>query len=586
VPTPPARLPYQIDCTDLPSSDQTYGATGELLRVTPSKDAMFNPSYPYPAGEPSMYPPMHYDGVHEPRYAPMPTMHANVPYPPVPYPYQQESYYPHNSMHNLPPRDSVGMFQQYSTIPTTWSNADMPRKLFSVPHESSHSSAKQKPGNGPTKPDEDGAWVDIELDEDPEEDMRRVSQFSYANVTDDGGDWERHEDPAYATTMVHTVRMSDGSRGEVPYYIPELDKLTRVSGFESHVPDVKYGIALIKEALQQKVLVSAYGGEGVRAAEERYNDMPEKRLAALKIRSPDAVQEAADRVAAEVPNMRPDPGRTWLNGYNPHTAFLSLMDKLEVVVVDTREMPKRDLPPQQDLSALVYQVIGPPPKSRSTESPGLAYSETVGSFKTVTFDLKRPDPVYTPRDSQRTAGAEEYEMHELVRHSGVAGKKGRPAMSGQTTLRLLHLGNTNVESSTTSCVPGRRLTNSELARREPNWTMSPETYSSPRTAFDLPDDAPLLRRMDDSYIEAGGRSSGKERRAISVKYFAITALCPVSAVMFGLGKFDARARTISEGRVDGMGTEDKLWALWIAAPLSTIFYAIVIIVVVVVCEVV
>ena len=669
VPPPPARLPFHYDCTDLPTSDQTYGATGELLRVTPPKDTHSRQSYPYPVGEPSMYPPMQYDGNGgECHYPPMPTGHEKAYYPSMPYEYGQEAYYPHDNKENLPPRDSFesNPFPASAPVPTSHAgfshnlqprqhaeeyNLEEPRYCNVTRRLKPRRNKKNKPGRIPSDPDDD-EWKDIDPADDPEDEIeaaRRESQFSYAN-TSDAGDWIEVEDggkccmpsmPLYAQPELQACRMSDGTLGHPAREIMDPDEETTDPRRAALLKDVKYAVALIKEVLSEKQVKSTYAAYSERAGELRYNDMPEHRLQALKYKNEMAVQHAADYMAREVPNMRPGYGRAYHNGYTPPVGFLELMRKIDIVVADPRELPKKKLPPQKGMSELAKYYLNklPTPESSAGSSPQLVYSETVGSFRTVTPEkgkqrirtwinelekpepetvvnqpesepaLKKPEPVMTPGgrgvatpsdnhriaittplDSERTGRADEYEMNELVRHNSTTNKagKGRPAMSGQTSLRPLQLavgnGNTGVEeSSTTSFVPGRRLTNTELAQREPGWTMmSPESRSLPRTAFELPDNTPLLRRMDSAQAEAGGGGEvEKEKKAISTKYFAMAALCPVTAVLFGLGKFDSRARKVSKGRVDGMVREDKTWALWVAAPMGVIAYAIVVVVVII-----
>ncbi|KAK3066631.1 hypothetical protein LTR53_016941, partial [Teratosphaeriaceae sp. CCFEE 6253] len=640
VPPPPTHQLYHYDCTDLPTSDQTYGATGELLRVTPPKEADYTSSYRYAPAETSMYPPMRYDANGQLSYPPMPSAHYKSSHAKPMLDDHEGYYHPHDNKENIPPspRDSIVTNEYGDGIPAAWSNADLPRSHRAGLQEQDrrlHHTRKpfrvkdKRRGKEKAFDPDDEYWTDCDPADDPAEDfkaIRRESQFSYANTSDDGECMAPMEggvccmpsSPSNALPSLQAVRMSDRSAGHTLFAVSSLDAKPTTPEEAVHQLDVKSAIGLIKEVLQERILKSLYGGDGVAAAELRYNDMIETRLERLKVRNIAVLQEAADRVAFEVPNMRPPHGRAWVNGYNPHAAFLALMRKLDIVVADTRELPKSStLPPQTGLNQTVRDLLNRPSPG---SSPGLAFSPTFNSFRTISPDrdripswiesMQKPSPVMTPGgrglatpsdprrraaraiavvtpgDSQRTAHAEDYEMHELVRHNGTTTGKGRPAMSGQTTLRPLQLGNTNLDSSTTSFVPGRRMTNTELAAREPNWTMSPEARSTPRTAFELPDNTPLLAHVMGRAAEAGGPDVEREQKRISIKYFALTALCPISALLYGLGYLDGQARRESEGRVDGMAEEDKLWALWLAAPLSLILYAIVIITVVVICKVV
>ncbi|TKA79549.1 hypothetical protein B0A55_02735 [Friedmanniomyces simplex] len=665
VPTPPGHMPFYYDCTDLPTSEQTYGATGELLQVTPQNTAGYNSSYPYPTGGAEVYPPISYDEHYQPYYPPMPysnyqesyyptTDSYKQPYhPQMPYDYNS-SYYPHDNKENVPPSDSVVNFQQPAGMPTTWSNADLPPS-----HRASLSAPKGRQAPVPTygrkralpkkklhDDDDDPVWVDIDPADDPEEDMRaaqRDSQLSYANTSDPGSMCEHWEYggmccmpsvPKRGRRSLQATKLPDGTLGHVPYIEAVQPKALSQNSEETYV---KEGIALIKQVMREKSVKATWGGEGNPSAELKENKMWEIKLRKLKNEHPRAVKDAADHVALEVPNMMPDQGRAWSNGYDPHVCFQELMDRLNLYTADPHELPKepkRSRMPHRGLSESAQRLLDEHPGSSSA---GLEYSNTFNSFSTVKpasprlpswlADLEsplKPRPAMTPgsraiatpshkqyrgrslattpSDSQRTGRVEKYEMNELTRCSRSGTGAVRPAMSGQTTLRPLQLGsnnNTTLDSSTTSFVPGRRMTDTDLLQREPGWTMGPRdrpaasasasasaAAAAPRFAFELsPADTALLGPRLLSLTEAQGREHAKERRHISNRAFCLTAVCPVSAALFGMGCLDGVARRVSGGRVEGMEEEDMFWARWIAAPLGVVFWAVVVIVVVVLVEV-
>lgn len=70
-----------------------------------------------------------------------------------------------------------------------------------------------------------------------------------------------------------------------------------------------------------------------------------------------------------------------------------------------------------------------------------------------------------------------------------------------------------------------------------------------------------------------------EQRRLSRRYFWTCALCPISALAFGLGAFDGRMAARTGGRVLGMDQDDKWQALWLVAPASGLIWACVLFVV-------
>ncbi|KAK1823997.1 hypothetical protein LTR12_001530 [Friedmanniomyces endolithicus] len=622
VPPLPGNLPFYYDCTDLPTSEQTYGATGELLEVTPPNNAGYGSSYPYPGAE---------------TYTSMPQDDRYTYYGP---------YNPYDNKEIVPPSDSVETLQQHAAIPSTWSNADLPPS-----HRASLEAPRRRRGPAPTfgqkKPppqnrshedDDDLVWVDIDPADDAEEDMRaaqRDSQLSYANTSDSGhvcGQWEygamccMPSVPKRGRRSLQAIRLADGTLGHSQYIEPAPLEPHPQESDESYV---KEAIVLIKQVMREKAANATYGTEGNLSSELRENRMWEIKLRKMKDEHLRAVQDAADHVALDVPNMMPDLGRAWSNGYDPHDCFQKLMKRLNMDTADTHELPKlskRPRKPYRGFGESVQRLLEEPPGSCSID---LAYSNTFASFSTVkpasprvhswladqvtpqklhlasaasgraiVTPFNKPhfahSPAETLSDSLRTGRVEEYELNELTRFTRSGAGAIRPAMSGQTSLRPLQLGaTTTAASSTTSFVPGRRMTDADLMRREPGWRMGPSTTttaspSAPRTALELsPADAAMLDPRLMSGAEAQGREHAKERRRISQRAFCLAALCPVSAALFGMGYLDGVAEWWSEGRVvEGMEGEDRVWALWVAVPLGTLFWAMVVVVVVIVVKLV
>ncbi|KAK0785231.1 hypothetical protein LTR02_000373 [Friedmanniomyces endolithicus] len=670
VPQPPGNLLFYYDCSDLPTSEQTYGATGELLQVTPPNNAGYGSSYPHPGTETytSMpqddrytydpYPMAPYNEDHDLDYPPILSSDYQKSYDPTQDGYKQRYIYygPYNPYDNkeiVPPSDSVGTLQQHAAIPSTWSNADLPpshRASLEAPRRrrgpvSTYGQNNPPPQQRSHEDDDDLVWVDIDPADDPEENMQaaqRDSQLSYANTSDSGhvcDQWEygamccMPSVPKRGRRSLQATRLADGTVGH-PQYIEPAPLERHPQGSEESY--VKEAIVLIKQVMREKAANAAYGVEGSLSGGLRENRMWEMKLRKMKDEHLRAVQDAADHVALDVPNMMPDLGCAWSNGYDPHDCFQKLMKRLKLDTADTHELPKlprRPRKPYRGFGESVQRLLEEPPGSCSTD---LAYSNTFASFSTVkpasprvhswladqvtpqklhlapaasgraiVTPFNKPhfahSPAETLSNSLRTGRVEEYELHELTRFPRSGAGALRPAMSGQTSLRPLQLGatTTTAASSTTSFVPGRRMTDADLMRREPGWRMGPSTTtittaavsaspSAPRTALELsPADAAMLDPRLMSGAEAQGREHAKERRRISQRAFCLAALCPVSAALFGMGYLDGVAEWWSEGRVvEGMEEEDRVWALWVAVPLGALFWAMVVVVVVIVVKVV
>ncbi|KAK5744375.1 hypothetical protein LTR17_002085 [Elasticomyces elasticus] len=682
-----AHRQFQYDNTELPTSEQTYDSTRELLRFTPEHDQHYIPPYPdangmvYPTYDRqhySTYPPIPYrysresfypeDYEQQPYYPTTPHNSTQGNYlpqqeatPPTdPYNYKQTPYYPygpyysHDNKENVPPNDSAVTLQAPGQVPPlaqlsavtirptpgvpaipSKAGVEAPEEKkkkknrieidWSIPRRCDHQFPKAKREPKPEDLEGDEVWVDIDPEDDPAhymKDVWRESGLSYANTSDAGdatyvGPWVGADCcvPDYEggpNFSLQAKRYSDGWIAHPPLKAHEGPKIIHMT-LEEYNDIVEEAITLFKQVMREKQLKAVWGGDGNPAAEIRENRLWMCKLEKMMETHSTWVKDAADRIAWEVPNMKPEPGRSWHNGFDAHECYAEIVERLHLPKVDTHKYPKA--PPSgmpkrgTQLGESKQKLLSEPPAVYDKKP--LEFSNTFSSFTTVkersprseTWLLaedvvQKPRPakistsghgtpstkhvisrvpeIITPTDSQRTGLAEEYELNELTRCVNGTGLS-RPAISGQTSLKPLQLlGNTTaMDSSTTSFVPGRRMTDSDLIQREPNWTMSPSSRAVPRTAFELPADAKLVQPMLMSREEARGLAMEAEQKRISNRYFVLTAFFPITALLFGLGRLDWVAKKVSNGRVDGMEKQDKYWARFIAAPLGMMFYAII-----------
>lgn len=153
------------------------------------------------------------------------------------------------------------------------------------------------------------------------------------------------------------------------------------------------------------------------------------------------------------------------------------------------------------------------------------------------------------------------------------GRVSKAAMSSQTELRPLALA----ESTMASGITGGRLTDLQLAGAEGTWTMRPG-QSSNHTAVNT--HVPLtLRGANDSGTKLIGAQDARSmpmrriQRYLTRPYFRVCALCPLTALLFGLGGLDWRMRQMTNGRIQQMSRTAKKQALQVYLPLGLIIYA-------------
>lgn len=187
---------------------------------------------------------------------------------------------------------------------------------------------------------------------------------------------------------------------------------------------------------------------------------------------------------------------------------------------------------------------------------------------------------YTPQ----TPVTEDIEMRRLRRPGPVS----RVAMSSQTELQPLQL-----VDSTMAGVTGR-LTDEELGRAEPGWTTQPDysddgalmRYRNRLTQqFGFHPDPPAQRSHAPTTTErqsllmrpAEARNLGMQsiQKKLTRPWFIACCLCPVTALAFGFGCFDWKIRKMTHGAIVEMSPESKNFAQTTGFFLSFVAYAIV-----------
>ncbi|KAK5121112.1 hypothetical protein LTR85_005596 [Meristemomyces frigidus] len=560
VPPPPVHLPYYQEGTAIQTSDQTYGATGDLLQITPATRQGGSPSYPWPTGGSSV-------------------VTGRYPYPPS----------GEENKENVPPEDSVLALGAVAGIPAAWSNADLPmhtrdsfrdRGLTGRPflrHSSRYSH----------RAEEDDAWEDTQAS-DTHADLAdladlagRPSQDSYADLSDDGTDRRLSLIAPQGQPTMRTFTAGDGS--PVLRFGNKAHRVLMSGPNEPRQDDsLKRAKQLLKANMMANMLMGALANglgsvdtEVIDREQHRRNEME---LEDIRKRNPAAVKAAVEQVAHESKACLPRPFRP---PYDPQNSFEKIC-QLGLVggdvpsvtpgrcgILEGGQSPHEEFRRSETMNTMAtIRHRGPP-------IPGLppAFWSPLPAL---------PQAAMTPRgratatpSTHRTIGPEEYEEYEMDAITRCGGS--RSVISSQRRLLPFRLGASSIRSFN----PRRPLTDEELMEREPNWIMSPSNRHTSRLHVDIPinvnaEDARLINRDD-----VQNATMLREQKIISRRYYAATIWCPVSALMFGLGYFDGKARARSQHGVTEMAKSHKFWALFVATPLGLVAYTIVGVVIVI-----
>lgn len=219
---------------------------------------------------------------------------------------------------------------------------------------------------------------------------------------------------------------------------------------------------------------------------------------------------------------------------------------------------------------------------------------------TLVTPLKNID---TKRSSEALRVTETIEMQPLSKS-----KTSRSAISGQRGLHPLRLGEVEQPQLRT------RLTDTDLLEAEASWTSEPygaggDSYSpcnvaKPLRAATIKHTVKRLTRPQNFEIaQADGTTARigfhndrtglllttaegrnlrmrKKQRQLTRPYFWACAMSPFTAIAFGLGAFDKKMVKMTDGKITEMDPAAKRRIVLVYAPLSSIGWAIVVILVI------
>ncbi|KAK3672732.1 hypothetical protein LTR78_007318 [Recurvomyces mirabilis] len=558
--SPQARLPYQADCTEIPSTSQEYGPTSQLLRLTPTSQGPAQPSHFYPNGGTMI------DG--------------NGP--------RSETKYVTAEQRNVPPSDSA-MGCADPSIPAVWSNTDLRRRgQASAPHLRVPAAVAVRLSTRFSLDDE-GDWEDVSVEVRPGDiqDAHRESIISVANVSDASTVSDLIVPPMAPTrersTLPTTIQRAATKlqRGNL-----KPRELLTLPGETIHDRRVHRAMQVLRTIYEEKGALPSSTSTGCSPADKELTKRLERELVALRREDETVIREAVDALTLEMNRERPATSHHKGKGrYDPNISFDHIIRKLSLDRMSLHGSEQR---------SRASSTRSLPGTQSSAQSGGLSYSPSQGTFITVNEgDVDTPpmpplpanishwsplgsaSPVIPSRGEygtickMRTQADQDMEMDELT----ITGRR-LPAVSSQTGLRPMHLGNSHQDSTATIVTPDHRLTDAELMQRAPAWTMTPPVSLPGRTALDLgPRDGPRARLLDAE--NAGSEGLIAEQKKISRRCFALVQYCPISAFLFGIRYLDKYAENLSAGRVKEMRRNDKEWALYVAAPLGCIVYALI-----------
>ncbi|KAI7346966.1 hypothetical protein D0862_13216 [Hortaea werneckii] len=540
-PPPPPQFPTYDYGSDLPTSDQTYGATGELLQMTPAiQHGGGSAAYPWPTiGSPIGL------GV----YMPTDLVDAS------------------NSEHVDFAR-SVGQ-----DIPAQWINADQPPSVRNSAQGRRLSGRRVLRSSSRYSIPDDDEWESIRESESRPDFTTRQSEDSIADVSDYAS---THHQSRQAAQGQPTLQQSLGSDGAMRENFANKAHRQLMSRPDDRVQDMT--TKRMQDILTTRIIEDNLTGKMCPTTpkvdkEKRKRDMDE--LNRLKAAHPAKFQVATERTAEQFEDG--NLVRRFILGFGKRrvehrNSFEEVMAEAQALG-DGRTSSSRPLLPH---------------RSSPVGHRGLDYSPTQDTFVTVhqtpsipslphtpwTPLPNRPQPVLDPHrrgrattSTRRTGNAEEFELQTLTRQG-----RARASIRGQRALLPLQMDN----SPSASAPIGRPLTDRELMQREPNWTLRPPT-NRPRSNLHI--DVVPTADVERALLRPGQINNAemeREQKQISRKYYNWAIWCPISALLFGLGAFDRVARSRSRhAAVTEMCENHKFWALYFATPVGVVAYTFV-----------
>ncbi|KAF7186030.1 hypothetical protein HII31_12631 [Pseudocercospora fuligena] len=560
LPTPPAPvyngtgLHYYSGCSELPTTDQTYGETNQLLLITPENA----PEYPpYSPGTPCN--PKTCD--HPAHIHIRPDPDPRTPVSPCVLPWY------HDNKENIPPKSEDNLAE-----------------LAAAAERFRFFDDDDDDGNG------DLARV-----------LQRSSSFYPEDIEDD---WETqysdsHYDlprnygrislESYANTSFYDsrVRLSAGPHQlEGHVLTPITDLSPAVSSPDAVVTQeferrrqIKKAIKELEAKIVEDDLNVHYGSSPLDKA-QRKADMDElERLRQLYPSTSDrfALKASESLISLKAKSTNKlQKVKPFRPNYNPRNSFnrIAALGKL-----------RPDADAASDRRALLDSPVTPTPRRGE-----LVWDDREATFTTLRADFSIPnhspaslrgpatelwspfvrDPtvkaIYGGSHSNSATTTKAKVTEVELKPLGGKTKRYKPAaMSNQYEPRQLHL------------LKSKRLNDAQLTARQPGWRMKPQvTANSPlgkHNDWSFAAHEPMLVKPETD-LEKALRA---DQEAISKRYLWSCAAFPPLTLAFGLGAFDRAIQKKVGGGIRGASARGKRNALLIYFPLGCMFWGILII---------
>jgi hypothetical protein len=558
LPSPPApvfnitnrRYGRHVEPTDLPTSEQTYGETNQLLLITPSDRQILQSAQRTSS---------------------------------------QRSFVSSPAEHPFTYSDFDRPVSFLGALPT-WNTPELPRGLRSYESSRTRHEYGGKSWTGyPT--DTDSAWETQISDSEPDLTMlRRFSDDSYANTSMTGSNIQLpYQLPSFATLPYQ------GEDDEKENFDPKnlgspAGSITPKSMQKPLLGDrdTQRAIGFLQSQLCATVDITP-------AAKEQRR-IEARELEIIRLRNPLAVRKATEHVfnrysASDLHSMSAK-----LQAGNPPKTPHRPRDSLRKIIT---------MSPTSERKHLLHSPMGSPKPDSPGPNGALAFSDSANTFKTIRYGSPSPGPAdmpvgswspmqeavdwpLPPNDPRRSRASLPGFQSRLGVNASHATPAQRPslrsAMNSQTELRQLRLSSLPKPAQP----GGRALTADELIRQQSSWTdrprvatpngleraaaMSPPIHDPvartwrPRIGYLINNrNRALIRDAWDGHDEGA-----QAAQALSRRYMLLTAVCPFTALAFAWGHFDPLMAKKTQYRFVEMAPEHKREALVMFLPVGVV----------------
>ncbi|KAI5359427.1 hypothetical protein Slin14017_G103290 [Septoria linicola] len=557
-------LHYWTDCSDLPTTEQSYGNTNQLLNITPGEDIQYPPYAPSsPCHPATCVDPAH---IHM-TTGPIKIYEDPEPYSPIAGSVQD---FDDDDKENIPPPD----YDPDAASGRMHGDTD-----FRFPDVDDYSDddgdlARAMPRSSSFYPD-DGESEWITEHGVSQHDLRRsarlsaMSAESYANTSFVDSQYRFSFTPPVAEMPLSPIPDSSPQPSERLEFVGASK--AAVTGFddmaESRRMAIEARISLLESKIAEEQIASSYSGSPKIDLGARRADLTE--LDRLRGLLPSASRQFVFKASESLGTMKThaqhkfEKAKTFVRPqYQPKINFR------RSAALGRQEAAFNSGSDTRGLLA-----------SPDTHSPYtyFGYSESTGTFMTIQqespLNMRGPATnLWSPFDKDPTNRAINVKSPigkrakivdiEMGLVNSKSKRSHRAAIGSQYEPRDLHL------------IKTKRMSDAELAARSAGWTMArSQAVGSPMaegTDWSSSSTYPMLLKPE-TEVE---RANRREQKRISKRFVYGCAAFPPLTLLFGLGFFDESIAKLTDGKVKEACAKEKRNALVVFLPLGIIFWAV------------